>query len=150
MSRTYKAITTAIVSGLGLATLAAMPANAADLSLNVEGINQQEGRLMIALFQGEDGFDAFKPAQANAVDVSGSTMTVSFPDLEPGEYAIRMFQDVNGDYQLNLGEHGIPSEPWGFSRDAEPEHGPASWTASSFTIADGENSQTIHLQSASK
>ena len=43
--------------------------------------------------------------------VLSDTLLYTFPDVEPGEYIIAAYQDINGDNKLNKGLFG-PTEPY--------------------------------------
>jgi uncharacterized protein (DUF2141 family) len=44
-------------------------------------------------------------------------MRFTFRNVPAGPIAVAVYQDVNGDGQLNRNLLGIPSEPYGFSND---------------------------------
>lgn len=56
-----------------------------------------------------------------------------FKDIPAGEYAIRSFQDVNGNHRLDKWMFG-PQEPWGFSYSGEMKF-PPSFDDVSFNLA---------------
>jgi uncharacterized protein (DUF2141 family) len=66
--------------------------------------------------------------------------------IRPGTYAIEAYQDVNGNDKMDTTWLGLPLEPYGFSRDAEPFLSKPSFSRVSFTVRAGEQSQTLHLQ----
>jgi uncharacterized protein (DUF2141 family) len=88
-------------------------------------------------------------ASADVPAVAGETIIV-LHDLAPGEYAIQTYQDVNGNDKMDTSWIGLPQEPFGFSRDAKPFLSKPSFDEVKFTIVDGDNSQTLHLQNMSK
>lgn len=56
-------------------------------------------------------------------------MILRFTDLESGEYALGLFQDLNGDEKLDITLVGLSLEPLGLSNDAgnvdrDPRWGP--------------------------
>lgn len=152
MTVTNTIFSTLVVAGLSVATVVgageavADPASSATLSLDVSNVEEIDGNLMIALFKGEDSWKSNDAAEGKMVPVTSETMSISFDGLKPGEYGIKIFHDVNSDGELNLGNFGIPSEPYAFSNDAPVNFGPPSWTSAHFTIADGDNSHTVTLK----
>ncbi|MBC8110519.1 MAG: DUF2141 domain-containing protein [Verrucomicrobia bacterium] len=54
--------------------------------------------------------------QVVAVPSSGE-MIITFEDIPKGNYAVRLFQDVNNSGKLETGMFGIPKEPYGFSNN---------------------------------
>jgi ABC-type glutathione transport system ATPase component len=60
-----------------------------------------------------------------------------FKDLAPGTYAVSAYQDLNGNQRLDANMVGMPTEPYGFSRDAKASSArpssmtrPSSWAPS--------------------
>lgn len=129
--------------------LAASGAQAADaqtangtLSIELAGL-QPQGAVMIQLFSSEAGYQSGDGVGARRVEISGQTAQVSFDGLAPGQYAFRMFHDVNGDGRMNTNPFGIPIEPFAFSNNARGSFGPARWADAVFTINAGANAQQI-------
>jgi len=71
-------------------------------------------------------------------------------DVPPGVYAIETYQDLNDNDQMDTTWLGLPLEPFGFSLDATPFLSKPSFDAVKFTLAPGDNSQTLHLQTMTK
>ena len=65
-----------------------------------------------------------------------------FDGLAAGDYAVKVFQDSDGDETFDIGMFG-PEEAYGFSNDARGIFGPPSWEASRFHFAGGD--QTIEI-----
>ncbi|MAK60985.1 MAG: hypothetical protein CMK09_08405 [Ponticaulis sp.] len=119
--------------------------DAAKLSVTVQNVEKPQGKMMIAVFKDEAGYDGSQPVAASAAPVSAETVTAVFSDLEPGEYGIKIYHDVNDDGEMNTNPFGMPTEPFGFSNDAPVRFGPPGWNAAKFTL-EGETVQTITLQ----
>lgn len=139
-----------IIAALLLTTIAqtatAQDANGT-LAIELTGL-QPQGRVMVQLFNSESGYRGGGAAGATMADVSASTVQLRFADLAPGQYAFRLFHDVNGDGQLNTNPFGIPTEPFAFSNNARGSFGPATWQQAVFTLNAGENAQQINLGGA--
>ncbi len=129
------------LSGLIAAGLMTAPAAlASDLTINVEGIEKAQGTIMLGLFD-QATYDESGSIQGANLKVEGDRVTVTFEGLVPGEYAVKLFHDVNDDGEMNTNPFGMPTEPFAFSNDARGRFGPAKWDAAKFTLsADG----TIH------
>ncbi|MFN3212753.1 MAG: DUF2141 domain-containing protein [Henriciella sp.] len=132
---------TASIAALIATSLIATPlAMASDLTVNVEGIAQSQGSIMLGLFD-EATYDGDGAVNGANLKVEGGSVTVTFEGLEPGEYAVRLYHDVNDDGEMNTNPFGMPTEPYAFSNDAKGRFGPAKWEAAKFTVsADG----TVH------
>jgi len=60
-------------------------------------------------------------------------LSFEFQDVPPGTYAIKAFQDVNGNGVLDIGAFG-PKEPWGMYRDARPTFRAPNWDEVKFDV----------------
>ncbi len=58
-----------------------------------------------------------------SVEVKYSNVSYQFKDLDPGIYAIRCFQDMNGNQKLDKGLFG-PKEPWALTWNKEKRFPP--------------------------
>lgn len=128
------------------AALGAAASDEASLTVQVEGLETPQGAVMMALFDAPDAWDGGEAVAGQRVAVDGSSVTVEFGALPAGDYAIRMYHDVNGDGELDMNLMGIPSEPFGFSNNARGRFGPASWDDAVFTLAPGENTHALDLR----
>lgn len=135
---------------LSLSALALMgqPAQAqttgATLSVELTELAPQ-GAVMMQLFDSEASYSAGQGVAARRIPVSAATANAAFEGLAPGQYAIRLFHDVNGDGELNTNPFGIPTEPFAFSNNARSRFGPAAWDAAMFTVTAGANVQQISV-----
>ena len=60
-----------------------------------------------------------------------------FDNVLPGKYAIAFFQDENGNQKLDTGFFGVPTEPFGFSKDVMGKRGPPSFEAAALDLPAG-------------
>jgi uncharacterized protein (DUF2141 family) len=130
-----------------LAAGPAVSAAAADLTIRVENVLPAGGVLRLGLYDAARyPDDNSKPiASADITAVPGETV-VTLRAVPAGTYAIQTFQDVNANDKMDTSWLGLPLEPFGFSLDAKPFLSKPSFNEVKFTLADGENSQVIHLQ----
>ena len=56
------------------------------------------------------------------------------PRLEPGDYAITLFQDSNNNKKLDTNFIGIPNEPVALSNNHRPRFGPPKFSKAKVTI----------------
>jgi uncharacterized protein (DUF2141 family) len=124
------------------ATLAALAtAQAADLTVSVAAAGQ-DGAVYYALFERENFLQ-----QPTAVAKSeAATPTTTFRDLQPGIYAVTVFQDLNGNGKLDRNLVGAPTEPLGFSNDARGNMGPPNFDAAAFKLSAGAESIVVTLR----
>ena len=136
-----------LVLGAGLYTLLLTQSIAADtLTVVVSNINKAEGSVMVAVLAGQEGFedDSIAPAAALMRPAVSGEMTFIAADLAPGDYAIRVMHDVNGNGELDANFIGMPTEPWSMSNNAKGNFGPPTWKDVRFEIQ-GDTTQNLEL-----
>ena len=139
MTRTFT-LSTLIAAGLMMAP----SAFASDLTVNVEGIEKAQGTIMLGLFD-QATYDESGSIEGANLKVEGDRVTVTFEGLAPGEYAVKLFHDVNDDGEMNTNPFGMPTEPFAFSNDARGRFGPAKWDAAKFTVSADGTTHTITM-----
>lgn len=89
------------------------------ISVAIAGLKNTQGQVRFSLFNSAQGF----PGSGEQAIAKGSTSATdtppsfTFENLQPGQYAVAVFHDVNGDGILNRGLMGIPKEGFGFSNN---------------------------------
>lgn len=140
-----KTLTLALAAAALIVPAAHAQDASADLTLTFPALASKSGKVMIAVYDSAQGWSSGKPAriaQANPADAEPAAKIVA---LAPGTYAVRAFQDVDGDGKMGMNPFGMPVEPYGFSNDALPNMGPPSFDAATFTVTAGANTQVVHL-----
>lgn len=103
-------------------------AQAVKLNVTVNSIKDVTGVMVISLYDRESSFPIEgKEFRINLVKVTGHSVSTTFNNLMPGEYAVALYHDQNSDGICNLGMFGIPKEGFGFSRNFKPK-----WSAPHF------------------
>ena len=103
----------ATLVGVGTAAAADSASNCRVISGSVETI--ELGPIFVVLFD-EAGFDDEVPVRAIVIPADESADGAAefvFAEIPEGEYAIRCFQDLNGNETVDFGRFG-PTEPTGF------------------------------------
>lgn len=120
--------------------VAASLAQAAEIELEVTGLKQAEGQLMVAAFT-EAGSWLRKPVAVATVAASkqeGGRLVVRIKDLpESGDVALSVLHDLNGNGKMDSNPMGMPLEPFAFSNNAVGNFGPASFEQAKFAIKPG-------------
>lgn len=130
--RAARAPTAAALAVLLLATAA--PAIAASLEIVVEGIASTHGSLRVAIYDSSDRF--MKDAvTARTVTVAAGTAKLRFDGLAPGEYAVAVHHDLDGNGRVDTNLLGIPTEPTAFS-GTPSGMGPPSWNRARFALTE--------------
>jgi len=105
------------------------------LTVIIDGIENDLGKVLVALSDSEKDFEASEKAFRMAtLEIKDKKASVTFEDLPPGEYALKVFHDENDDGELDTNFLGIPSENYGFSNNARGSFGPASWSDAKFML----------------
>lgn len=87
---------------------------------------ESDGTIYVAL-QEESIFgtaDATYGATVEASAVRDGKVEVFIDDVEAGTYAVAVFQDTNGNGQMDVGSNGVPTEPWALSYGAGTQGAP--------------------------
>lgn len=125
--------------------VAAGSAAAADLTVTVDGVTGAQGNVMVALFDKASEFPSGNRFKVQMVPAAAGTARLVFKDIPPGRYALSAFQDVNGNGRLDANMVGLPTEPYGASRDARGKMGPPAFDDAAVTLGGQPLSLTIHL-----
>ena len=136
-----------IVAGaIALTGLCAMPAIAADLTLELSGISSEEGMIRVAVYNNEADFTGKRVFRAMALRPLPDAMPVRITDLPAGQYAIMLFHDLNGNEKLDTNLLGIPSEPWSASLLGRSVFGAPTWSDVEFTLDAADKLVQIGLE----
>ena len=88
------------------------------LEFKITNIQQKGGEVMIAIYNNEsDWMD--KPFQTTTLKTDKDSEVVSL-ELPHGTYALSVYQDVNGNGELDTNFMGIPKEPIAFGNNFKP------------------------------
>jgi len=141
MTKLYRELSRLILSTA--LTLAAGSALAATVEVRVSGVTAK-GKVNVAVcdkarFLKQCAYSASVPAQA------GET-TVLVKDVPPGTWAVLAYQDENGNNELDRNLIGIPSENYGFSRDARGKFGPPSFEDAAIEVGEAPATATVRLR----
>ncbi len=119
-------------------------ASAAELRVDVNNIQTVTGSLYISVYQDELGFKTNSNfVKREKVIVDKNRLDINMGDLPAGEYAVRIYQDVNNNGQMDF--HGmLPNEPYGSSGSSNnsKEVAPPSFSDAKFTL---DKARTISI-----
>lgn len=100
------------------AVFLAVPTFAHDLTLTLGNIKSIRGDLLVAVYDKEEHYNTNTNWVAvQKVKMTETTMSLNFTGLPSGHYAVKLFQDENGNGQIDKNSMGIPTEPYGFSNN---------------------------------
>lgn len=120
---------------------------AGELTVSVEGVRTIKGKIYMAVYNRADGFLDVENAVATKIaPVTGKRVLIRFRNLKPGYYAIATYHDKNSDGKMNKNLVGVPTEYYGFSRDARARFSAPSFEAARFYYKGNNATTVIHLK----
>ncbi|MDX2217996.1 MAG: DUF2141 domain-containing protein [Burkholderiales bacterium] len=122
------------------------PALANELTIEIQGITEAKGSVYVALYDKADTWMKKAVKAQGTVATTGKTVIV-FKDLPEGEYAFSAFHDIDGDRKMARNAMGMPTEPWGFSKDAMGMFGPPSFDEAKVKVPAGGTTTVMTLKS---
>lgn len=136
-----------------------LPAGADELRVTVEGLRSAQGTVLIGLYDSPESFERaieassregflIDPDRFGAVALRANAAkkgAVVFSNLDPGGYAAVVVHDENGNGRLDTNFLGVPTEPYGFSNNAEGFLGPPSFDDAAIVLGDGDKAIRIAL-----
>jgi uncharacterized protein (DUF2141 family) len=88
------------------------------LVIHAVGFTHDRGQAIASLFyQGDDFFK--KPRARVAATIQHGEAMLNFPNTAPGDYAVIVFHDENGNDDLDHNFLRLPAEPLGYSNHFE-------------------------------
>lgn len=109
------------------------------VTVRIQGLRHNRGAIVVALYNNRRAF-ADKKGQAHGATTRPRKRgaVVVFDDVLPGKYAVAFFQDLNGNQRLDTNLFGVPTEGFGFSKDAMGKRGPPTFEAAAIDIPAGQ------------
>jgi uncharacterized protein (DUF2141 family) len=126
-----------------LAAGAAAGAQAATVDVHVSNVAGGKGSLKVAVcdrerFLKQCAYTASMPAR------EGENV-IAVPGVPKGTWAVLVYQDENGNGELDRNFIGIPKENYGFSRDAASKFGPPGFDEAAIQVGDEATVAKIRL-----
>jgi uncharacterized protein (DUF2141 family) len=137
-------LTLAATAALGLLFTSAV--HAADLTVTVEGAKPGDGNVMVGVFDSASGFPKVPPKLGQFGSVTQDKTSFVFKDVPPGRYAVSAYQDRNNNQKLDTNMVGMPTEPYGFSRDAASRFGPPTFDYAVVTVEAQSMALTVRVK----
>jgi len=137
-----------LATALALPGVALAQGGRARLTIHVEGVLARGGLVRLGVYDRAGYEKDGEPLAFADVPARAPQTVITLTGIAPGDYAIETYQDVNANDRMDQTWIGLPLEPYGFSRDAEPFLSKPGFEDVKVTLTAGENSQTVHLQNA--
>lgn len=135
-----------LAATLALSALASTPAWAADVTVELLGARSTQGKVRAALYGSADTW-LKEPQMLMGTSAPAATpkTVLVFKNVAPGRYGITALHDENGNGTLDTNIVGLPTEPYGASRDARGRMGPPAW-ADAVVDVQSDTTLVIHLK----
>ena len=129
-------------------TLGNAPGARQDVVVTAVDLRSAQGTVLACLTPRDGTFpDCGEDARAHRKMVRANTrVTIVFNDVAPGEYAVSLLHDENGNGKVDKSLF-VPKEGFGFSNDAAVRFGPPRFSAAAFKVGQSEPVyQTIRMR----
>ena len=112
----------------------AAPALAQDVTVTLRGVEARGGEVKAVLNTSATfmrGADYTAVASGNAA----GDLVLTFRNVAPGDYALMVMHDANGNGQFDMSPIGMPAEGFAFSNKGQPLMGMPTFQALKFTVS---------------
>lgn len=114
--------------------------------VTVVGLKKVKGLISANIYGDPDTFlDKGAKLARVRVTVADEAPVLCLPVAHPGQYAIALYHDEDGNRKLSKGFLGIPKEPFGFSNNPRIGMGPPSFDKTAFDVSSAVTELTIDL-----
>lgn len=123
-------------------------ADQATLRLEISGLAQAKGDVYFSVYNSSDTWLGEDTVVGGVIDIGTSLegeVVIAVVDLLPGEYAVSVFYDVDGDGELDSNFIGIPKEPVATSNNAKAKLGPPKYKDARFDLTVEGLTQSIAI-----
>lgn len=103
---------------IAIGLFACSPAHAADLTITVTDIRSVQGSVALSVVDSAAAWSGqAKAVKRQMQPIQGTEIVFRFTDLPPGDYAVSVMHDENGNGKLDSNFMGMPTEGYGFSNN---------------------------------
>jgi uncharacterized protein (DUF2141 family) len=135
----------AVILAIALPVLPSLSQSTSTVLLEVSSFKNTRGTLNCRLFTKASDFPDGEGILTVRTPIAGANTTCTFPNVEPGTYAVAVVHDENSNGKLDKNFVGVPSEGYGVSNNKTYALSAPKWDESVFTIAPSE-SKTLHVK----
>ena len=124
-----------------------VPAKAGDLRIEIMGLRNAKGYVLISMYCNEDGFPTKveKACWKGQETSRNGKVEILRKDLAAGTYAVAVLHDENSNLKMDTRLLGLPKEGYGFSQNPRLLLGPPSFKSASIQH-DGNQTITINMK----
>jgi uncharacterized protein (DUF2141 family) len=117
-----------------------------NLIIIITGLENDDGEILIAVSNSRENYESSDSVFIGVrVKIENRKAEYTFENLPFGEYAIKLFHDENLNGELDSNFLGIPTEDYGFSKNASGTFGPADYDDAKFLFEQTEMTMNISV-----
>jgi uncharacterized protein (DUF2141 family) len=135
----------AVILAIAFPVLPSLSQSTSTVLLEVSSFKNTRGTLNCRLFTKASDFPDGEGILTVRTPIAGANTTCTFPNVEPGTYAVAVVHDENSNGKLDKNFVGVPSEGYGVSNNKTYALSAPKWDESVFTIAPSE-SKTLQVK----
>jgi len=136
----------AIAATLALPLLNAQAAtDASGLVVKVNGLKSSRGDIIFALYNSSKTFTTKQLFKSAILPIDHRHAQWVIKALPPGDYALVLVHDKNGNHDMDRNMLGIPEEPYAFSNNVTGFMGAPGFDKAKFTVDQGMKVVTVRL-----
>ncbi|WP_047547563.1 DUF2141 domain-containing protein [Psychroserpens sp. Hel_I_66] len=128
MKTVFLTIALTIISTLGFA----QDNKGQTITVTIENAKSDDGKIVASL-NTKDTFMKAAPIQSASADIKDGKATLTFENVQPGDYAIMLLHDLNGNERMDFEANGMPKESYGMSNNPR-SFGPPVYEDAKFTV----------------
>lgn len=153
--RDFRAALSALLLGSGAALVAGNAAPDADVNadagtvtVDISDLRNDKGVVRACMTSDPQLFPKCRGSSTaySKVVNAGKTVRLTFADVKPGRYAIALLHDENNNGKADRALMMMPTEGYGFSRDAKVRMGPPKFDDAAFDVTQKNQKQTITMR----
>ena len=114
------------------------------IEVRINGIENNDGIILIGLYDKSDKFPDFDESFAGAAPKANKMGTsYTFTEIPSGTYALAVWHDEDEDKTLDKNILGIPRENYGFSNNASGTFGPPDFEDAAFKVVSDKKTELV-------
>ncbi len=120
----------------------------ADLQITIQKTDSDRGKILVLVFDGEDGFpdQVEKAFKQIVVEPKNKKAIVRLENIPVGNYAVTVLHDEDDNGKMTNNFAGLPREKYGFSNNPKIYFSPPSFEKSAIAVASANQAIQIDLR----
>ena len=104
------------------------------ITVNIDKLQSEAGHILVSLHT-ENTFMKGNGIMNTETEIKDGKVTITFENVEPGEYAIMALHDENENKRMDFQDNGMPIESYGISNNVMA-FGPPQYGDAKFNVED--------------